>query len=51
MIGSIQHGLAIATTKTPTLALILSFATNSPLINRGTSSVNDDTNVVRESTY
>ena len=48
MIGSIQHGSAIATTETPIPVLMLDSVTNSTLISGGTSSVNDDTNVARE---
>ena len=49
MIRSIQHGSIVVTSEIPTPALILDFATNSTLINRGISSVDDDVNVAKES--
>ena len=49
MIGSIQHGLGIATIETPIIALILDSTTSSTLIIQGTSSVIDDANVAKES--
>ena len=49
MIGSVQHGSAVVTNETPTPALILGSTTNSTLINRGISSIDDDAYVAKES--
>ena len=48
MIGSIQHGPTVATSETPTPALILGSATSSTFINCGIPSVDDDVNVAKE---
>ena len=48
MIESIQHGLTVATSETPILALILGSATSSTFINREIRLVDDDANVAKE---
>lgn len=47
-IGSIQHGLAIATARTLILTSMLGSFTTSTLTNRGTSLFSDDSNVASE---